>query len=61
MNPLILDQNRSKKESIKYCSYTGNYEEIYEPVYDQSIIFYDEDEDLFDAYLNDDSSFYYEA
>ena len=44
-----------------HCLYDNNYQEIYEPVYEQNIIFYDEENFDFEGFVRDNSSEFYEA
>lgn len=56
-----ITQKAPKLLIVLHCSYSNNYQQIYEPVYDQNIVFYDEEEFEFEQYINNSSTEFYEA
>lgn len=62
---MIMNPNAPQKAQkilvVLHCSYDNNYQQIYEPVYDQNIVFYDEEEFEFVEYINNNSIEYFQA
>ena len=55
------DKKAQKLLVVLHCSYDNNYQEIYEPMYDHNIIFYDEESFEFQDYIQNDSNNFYDA